>query len=114
MERLAGLVVFVLFVTSPYGAAILCVGASDLRAIITPALSTDDFRRESDKEIYSVIKQAEGNSSTLFTYEKIQENGRIGVLVDLGSVVINVNGFRFRVFNDENVNSVVSSHVRPK
>ena len=44
----------------------------------------------------------------------INENGRLGVEVFLKSEIINVIGFPFKAFVDDNVNQIVSTHVRMK
>lgn len=51
---------------------------------------------------------------SLFDYKIINENGRLGVEVFLKSKIINVSGFPFKAFVDDNVNQIVSAHVRMK
>ena len=54
------------------------------------------------------------DSKSLFDYKIINENGRLGVEVFLKSEIINVIGFPFKAFVDDNVNQIVSTHVRMK
>lgn len=79
-------------------------------ALVIGVLPTTD--REED--LLSDIKQAKGNSESLFDYKIINENGRLGVEVFLKSEIINVSGFPFKAFVDDNVNQIVSAHVRMK
>lgn len=67
---------------------------------------------EREEDLLSAIKQAKGNSQSLFDYKIINENGRLGVEVFLKSAIINVVGFPFKVFIDDNVNQIVNEHVR--
>ena len=67
-----------------------------------------------EEDLLSDIKQAKGNSESLFDYKIINENGRLGVEVFLKSKIINVSGFPFKAFVDDNVNQIVSAHVRMK
>ena len=82
---------------------------SELALVIGVLPNTD---REED--LLSDIKQAKGNSESLFDYKIINENGRLGVEVFLKSKIINVSGFPFKAFVDDNVNQIVSAHVRMK
>lgn len=79
---------------------------SELALVIGVLPNTD---REED--LLSDIKQAKGNSESLFDYKIINENGRLGVEVFLKSKIINVSGFPFKAFVDDNVNQIVSAHV---
>ena len=67
---------------------------------------------EREEDLLSAIKQAKGNSQSLFDYKIINENGRLGVEVFLKSAIINVIGFPFKVFINDNVNQIVNEHVR--
>lgn len=63
------------------------------------------------KELYAAIKQARGNNDSLFTYDPINENGRLGVNVSIKSEIIDVSGFPFRIFCGDNVNNVVERTI---
>ena len=63
------------------------------------------------KELYAAIKQAKGNNDSLFTYDPINENGRLGVNVFIKSEIIDVSGFPFRIFCGDNVNDVVERTI---
>ena len=63
------------------------------------------------KELYAAIKQAKGNNDSLFTYDPINENGRLGVNVSIKSEIIDVSGFPFRIFCGDNVNDVVERTI---
>lgn len=67
-----------------------------------------------EKELYSVIKQAKGTSESLFRYEIIQENDRTGVEVSLQSQIIDVDGFPFKAFVGDNINQLVDANIRQK
>jgi len=67
-----------------------------------------------EKDIYSAIKQAKGNTNSLFNYKIIQENNRIGVEISIQSRIIDVEGFPFKAFVGENVNQVVDDHIQKK
>ena len=74
----------------------------------------DSIFTDREEDLLSDIKQAKGNSESLFDYKIINENGRLGVEVFLKSKIINVSGFPFKAFVDDNVNQIVSAHVRMK
>ena len=63
------------------------------------------------KELYAAIKQAKGNNDSLFTYDPINENGRLGVNVSIKSEIIDISGFPFRIFCGDNVNDVVERTI---
>lgn len=63
------------------------------------------------RELYAAIKQAKGNNDSLFTYDPINENGRLGVNVSIKSEIIDVSGFPFRIFCGDNVNDVVERTI---
>lgn len=63
------------------------------------------------KELYAAIKQAKGNNDSLFTYDPINENGRLGVNVSIKFEIIDVSGFPFRIFCGDNVNDVVERTI---
>ena len=63
------------------------------------------------KELYAAIKQAKGNNDSLFAYDPINENGRLGVNVSIKSEIIDVSGFPFRIFCGDNVNDVVERTI---
>ena len=64
-----------------------------------------------ESSLISVVKQAKGNSKSLFTYHIIHEHSRIGVEVILQSTIIDVKGFPFKIFKGDNVNQVVDSTI---
>ena len=63
------------------------------------------------KELYAAIKQAKGNNDSLFTYDPINENGRLGVNVSIKSEIIDISGFPFRIFCGDNANDVVERTI---
>ncbi len=67
-----------------------------------------------EKELYSAIKQAKGSSESLFKYTIIEENTHKGVEISMSSKVIDVEGFPFKVFVGDNVNTVVEANVQQK
>lgn len=64
-----------------------------------------------EKEIYSIIKQAKGSSTSLFDYRIINHNGRLGVEISLDTAIIDVSGFPFQIFTGQNVNEVVNNYI---
>ncbi|WP_317411744.1 AAA family ATPase [Clostridium baratii] len=71
-------------------------------------------RVSNEKEIYSIIKQAKGSSTSLFEYRLINDNDKLGVEVFLHSTIIDVSGMPFQIFIGQNVNEVVDEHVKQK
>ena len=67
-----------------------------------------------ETEIYSIIKQTKGSSSSLFNYKLIEDKSRLGVEVSFCSSIIDVSGFPFQVFVGQNVNEIVDEHVSNK
>lgn len=67
-----------------------------------------------EKDLYSAIKQAKGSSESLFKYTIIEENTHKGVEISMSSKVIDVEGFPFKVFVGDNVNTVVEANVQQK
>lgn len=67
-----------------------------------------------EKEIYSIIKQAKGSSTSLFDYRLINNNDKLGVEVSLRSTIINVNGMPFQIYTDQNVNAVINEQIKHK
>ncbi len=64
-----------------------------------------------EKELLSNIKQAKGNSESLFRYEIISEGNNKGVEISLKSTIIEVNGFSFKAFVGDNVNQIIDSNI---
>lgn len=69
----------------------------------------DDISTE--KEILSAIKQAKGNTKTLFDYKLISENDKRGVEISLKSRIMDVTGFPFKAFKGDNVNQIVDDNI---
>ncbi len=65
-------------------------------------------------DILSIIKQAKGSAQSLFGYKIIHGNDCNGVEVSLRSQIIDVDGFPFKAFVNDNVNQVVNANVRRK
>ncbi|MBQ4076501.1 MAG: AAA family ATPase [Mailhella sp.] len=74
---------------------------------LLPHISTEE-------EIYSSIKQTKGNFDSLFRYEIIKEDSRCGVKIYLKSEILEVEGFPFNAYIDDNVNQIINMHVRRK
>lgn len=67
-----------------------------------------------DKDIYAVIKQAKGNATSLFTYQIIKSDGRLGLKVDLQSKIIEVQGFPLIIYVGQNVNEKIDEAIKCK
>lgn len=75
------------------------------------ALAIETLSHERDiKKIRSAIKQAKGGSKFLFDYQII-DDGKLGLEVDINSNIINVTGFPFRIYLDDNVNQIVNGKI---
>lgn len=68
-------------------------------------------KAKDEKDIYAEIKRAKGQSSTLFLYNIICEDNKKGIKVELKSDILNVKGFPFIVYPDNNVNEIVSKNI---
>ncbi len=79
-------------------------------ALVMGVLSTVS----NEKEIYSIIKQAKGSSTSLFNYKIISNKDILGVEVTLHSTIINVSGLPLQIFTGQNVNDIVNSHIKHK
>ena len=84
----------------------------DLFSLLPKA--TEIANRRGVSNLQTMIRDIKTNSESLFDYKIINENGRLGVEVFLKSEIINVSGFPFKAFVDDNVNQIVSAHVRMK
>ena len=67
-----------------------------------------------EKEIYSIIKQSKGSSTSLFDYRLINNNDKLGIEVSLHSNIIDVSGMPFQIFIGQNVNEVINEHIKQK
>lgn len=64
-----------------------------------------------EEEIYSAIKQAKNNATSLFEYTIIEKEKRRGVKVGLKSPILKVKGFPFDIYIGDNVNEIVESTI---
>lgn len=67
-----------------------------------------------EKEIYAAIKQAKGSGASLFNYQILNYEEKLGIQVDLTSKILEVQGFPFTIFWGENVNIKVSEVIKNK
>lgn len=65
-------------------------------------------------ELMHSIKQMTGKKTSLFDYELIKDEDRKGVEVSLRSQILQVKGFPFKIYDGDNVNSVVDRVISPK
>lgn len=72
---------------------------------ILPKISTE-------KELLSCIKQTKGSAESLFDYKIINGSMRLGVEVSLKSEIIDVDGFPFKAFVGDNVNSLIDERIQ--
>ena len=84
----------------------------DLFSLLPKA--TEIANRRGVSNLQTMIRDIKTNLESLFDYKIINKNGRLGVEVFLKSEIINVSGFPFKAFVDDNVNQIVSAHVRMK
>ena len=69
---------------------------------------------DTDTELLSNIKQVKGSTESLFDYKLIKENGNRGVEISLKSKIIDVSGFPFKAFTNDNVNQIVDNNISSK
>lgn len=65
-----------------------------------------------EKDIYAAIKQAKGNATSLFKYQIIDSDGRLGLKVDLQSKIIEVQGFPLIIYAGQNVNEKIDEVIK--
>lgn len=67
-----------------------------------------------EKDIYAAIKQAKGSATSLFEYDIINSDGRLGLKVDLQSKIIEVQGFPLIIYAGQNVNEKIDEVIKRK
>lgn len=67
-----------------------------------------------EKEIYAAIKQAKGSATSLFNYQILNYEEKLGIKVDLKSKILEVQGFPFTIFWGENVNIKINETIKNK
>ncbi len=67
-----------------------------------------------EKEIYAAIKQAKGSATSLFNYQILNYEEKLGIKVDLTSKILEVQGFPFTIFWGENVNIKINETIKNK
>lgn len=65
-----------------------------------------------EKDIYAAIKQAKGNATSLFKYQIINSDGRLGLKVDLQSKIVEVQGFPLIIYAGQNVNEKIDEVIK--
>ena len=65
-------------------------------------------------ELMHSIKRITRKKTSLFDYELIEDKDRKGVEVSLRSQILQVKGFPFKIYDGDNVNSVVDRVISPK
>lgn len=65
-----------------------------------------------EKDIYAAIKQAKGNATSLFKYQIINPDGRLGLKVDLQSKIVEVQGFPLIIYAGQNVNEKIDEVIK--
>ncbi len=63
-------------------------------------------------DLLSAIKNVKGSASPIFKYSIVNNEGRLGIEVSLKTTYLDVQGFPFVVYIDDNVNAVVSTSVK--
>jgi len=67
-----------------------------------------------EKEIHAAIKQAKGSATSLFNYQILNYEEKLGIKVDLTSKILEVQGFPFTIFWRENVNIKINETIKNK
>lgn len=65
-----------------------------------------------EKDICAAIKQAKGNTVSLFEYHIINSDKKLGLKVDLKSKIIEVEGFPLTIFVGQNVNEKINEAIK--
>ena len=65
-----------------------------------------------EKDIYAAIKQAKGNATSLFKYQIINSDERLGLKVDLQSKIVEVQGFPLIIYAGQNVNEKIDEVIK--
>lgn len=65
-----------------------------------------------EKDIYAAIKQAKGNGTSLFEYHITNSDGRLGLIVDLQSKILEVQGFPLKIYVGQNVNEKIDEVIK--
>lgn len=66
----------------------------------------------SEKDFLSAIKQVKGSPATIFEYTIINNGIRKGVSVNIKSNIIDVSGFPFTAYIDDNVNNLIDETIK--
>lgn len=65
-----------------------------------------------EKDMYAAIKHAKNSAVSLFKYQIITEDNKKGLEVNIKSKILQVDGFPFKVFVGEDVNTIVDDKIR--
>lgn len=72
-------------------------------------LKKNDNSQESD--IYAAIKQGRNTDASIFEYTILHDKDRTGITVNIKTEIIDVKGFPFNIYVDENVNEVIERRI---
>ena len=86
----------------------------ELLCEIAVAINELQCKREcaTKTDLLSAIKNVKGSASPIFEYSIVSNEGRLGVEVSLKTTFLDVQGFPFVVYVDDNVNAVVLKSVK--
>ena len=64
-----------------------------------------------ESDVTAAIKQSKGLVNSLFKYEVVHENGKVGLKVSSNAMTLKIKGVPFVIYSDENVNTKVRETV---
>ena len=64
-----------------------------------------------ESDVTAAIKQSKGLVNSLFKYEVVHENGKVGLKISSSATTLKIKGMPFVIYSDENVNTKVRETV---
>ena len=64
-----------------------------------------------ESDVTAAIKQSKGLGNSLFKYEVVHENGKVGLKISSSATTLKIKGMPFVIYSDENVNTKVRETV---
>lgn len=77
-------------------------------AIILEVLDEDT----TENDIVAAVKKVKGHTSSLFKYNILNEEGKLGIEVELKSKILEVIGFPFKIYKGDNVNNKIKENIK--
>lgn len=77
-------------------------------AIILEVLNEDT----TENGIVTAVKKVKGHTNSLFKYNILNEEGKLGIEVELKSKILEVIGFPFKIYKGDNVNNKIEENIK--